>query len=57
MKNLTVPPASRPPFTFALADWTDDSDPPVPTWVPKLYGRSVTDEIKGSKEFLALPPF
>jgi hypothetical protein len=57
-RGFIVPPASRTPFTFALAGWPSAvQDPPVPSWVPKLYGRLVLDEIKGSKEYLGLPSF
>jgi hypothetical protein len=56
MKGFAVPPASKPLFTFHLSQVRTQKDSiPIPEWVPRLYGREIIDEIKSSKEFLALP--
>lgn len=58
MKGLTVAPATREITVFHLGSihsTKDDLD--IPGWIPLLYGRTVTDDIKKSKEYEALPAF
>jgi hypothetical protein len=49
--------------TRELFAWTfnqhDDArkDPPIPAWVPFLYGRKVVDDIKASHEWSKVMPF
>lgn len=58
MRGLAVPPASRPVFAFLLSLINSTLDAiDVPEWVPRNYGRLVIDDIKASKEYLALPNF
>lgn len=54
MKGQTIPPASRKPYIFDFEFHSDfKEDPPVPDWVPMLYGRSIIEEIKKSPEWQA----
>jgi hypothetical protein len=58
MRGLTVPPASHELFGFLLGLINSTKDTiEIPTWVPRLYGRNVIDDIRVSKEYLALPNF
>lgn len=46
------------PFAFHLSTLASSkADLNIPEWVPRLYGRTIEDEIRSSKEFQALPPF
>jgi hypothetical protein len=57
-KHTTVPPASHETYVFhwgALASQKDDFE--LPDWMPRLYGRMVSDDLKASDEFAALVPF
>lgn len=57
-KGLTVPPASQTPFAFNFAFISSTKDDlEIPEWVPPIYGRDVTEEIKKSAEYLKLSPF
>lgn len=56
MRGLTVPPATREVFTFSPDDLEAQvPDLDIPAWIPRLYGREVSDEIKASEEYQALP--
>lgn len=56
--NEKVPPTEHEPFMFHMSMLGDPkAEPPIPDWVPPLYGRKVVDEIKSSKEYLGLIPF
>lgn len=58
MRGLTVPPASRQIYAFSLAMINSTLDPlEIPTWIPKLYGRNVADDVKASQEYAKLPNF
>ena len=58
MRGLNVPNPTRPIVAFLLAQLGSTKDDlGIPDWIPVLYGRKVTDDIKKSKEYLALPPF
>ena len=46
------------PFAFHLGVLGSTKDElGIPDWVPPLYGKKVSDEIRRSKEYQALPPF
>lgn len=56
MKGQTLPPATRKTFAWHMSMITCQDDPiELPDWTPRIYGRLVIDDIKGSKEWLALP--
>lgn len=58
MKGLVVPPRTVEPVVFSLEGLTSSADEsPIPAWVPRLYGRTVADEIKASHEWGQLPGF
>lgn len=57
MKGLTVPPATVEPFVWSFEGHDPRNEPPVPEWVPMLYGRKVADDIKKSREWSTLTPF
>lgn len=57
MKGLIVPPRTVEPFVWTFDGWDCRQDPPIPDWVPFLYGRKVVDDIKKSKEWSTLTPF
>ena len=51
-----TPKATIVNFAWHMSQITCQSDEiPIPEWVPRNYGRLVLDDIKGSKEWLALP--
>ena len=53
-----MPDPTRPIVAFLLARLGSTKDDlGIPDWIPLLYGRKVADDIKKSKEYLALPPF
>jgi hypothetical protein len=57
-KGLTVPPASKTLFAFNLSFiGSTKDDLGIPDWIPPIYGRDITDEIKKSKEYGNLPPY
>lgn len=57
-KNMTVNPATRQLFGFVIGSLTSSKqEPPIPDWVPFVYGESTVEKIKSSDEFQALPPF
>ena len=54
IKGQNVPTASRKPYIFDFEFHPDfKQDPPIPDWVPMLYGRSIIEEIKKSPEWKA----
>lgn len=56
MRGMTVPPKTVTLYAFCLAEEKSSlDDPPIPSWVPLMYGRKVVDEIKASHEWAALP--
>lgn len=58
MRGLTVPETARIPFVFSVTSLNSSmGDPEVPAWLPRIYGRTVVDEIKASEEFGSLPSF
>ncbi len=57
MKGLTVPKITVEPICWNFDGWDPRVEPPIPGWVPMLYGRKVADDIKKSKEWLGLSPF
>jgi hypothetical protein len=53
-KGTKTPEASRKVYIFDLDLHPDFKvDPPIPAWVPYLYGEAVIDVIKRSKEWIA----
>jgi hypothetical protein len=57
-RGLTVPPPTRPIYVFhwgAIHSSKDDFE--VPDWIPRIYGRTMTDELKLSDEYQNLPAF
>jgi hypothetical protein len=56
LKNMQVPAPSHEAFAFDF-DLVESQldEPPIPDWVPPLYGRSVREDIKKSYEWAALP--
>jgi hypothetical protein len=57
MKSLAVPPRTVEPILWTFDGWNANDEPPVPEWVPMLYGRKVADDVKNSKEWGTLSPF
>ena len=66
MKGLTVPPSGVQQFMWDFTTvndkgetipWDPRKEPPIPEWVPFLYGRKVADDIKASDEWSKLTPF
>jgi hypothetical protein len=57
MRGLTVPPRTVEPFAWTFGDWDPRTEPPIPDWMPMLYGRKVADDVKKSKEWNKLSPF
>lgn len=56
MKGQTIPKATQVNYAFHLSQVTCQKDEiTIPVWVPRNYGRMVLDDIKGSKEWMALP--
>lgn len=56
MRGQAVPPLTVEQFAWHLSQISDQKmEIPIPEWVPRNYGRPVTDDIKASKEFKALP--
>ena len=52
MKGQVAHSPSRETFLFDIDTHPDFSvDPPIPDWVPPLYGRNVAEEIKKSPEW------
>ena len=55
MKGMECPGPFHKPFAWAISMVSSaSSEPPVPNWVPPLYGRNVVDDIKSSKEWESL---
>lgn len=57
-RGMTVPPASHEPYLFhwgAIGSTKDDFE--IPSWMPKLYGRALADDLKATHEYAALPAF
>lgn len=57
MRGLTVPDRTVDPIAWTFAGWDINKEPPIPDWVPRLFGRLVADDIKASKEWADLIPF
>ena len=58
MKGYAIPPSTLQQFVFMLDNHhTALDEPPIPAWVPRLYGKTVSDEIKASYEWGQLPQF
>lgn len=57
MKGLTVPPPTVEQVCWTFDGQDPRNDPPIPEWVPLLYGRKVADDVKKSKEWSNLTPF
>lgn len=57
MKGLAVPDRTVEPLCWGFADWDPKVEPPIPDWVPFLYGKPVAGKIKSSKEWASLIPF
>jgi hypothetical protein len=58
MRGLNVPEPMYPDVIYSLAEIHDClTDPPIPEFVPPLYGKKIVDEIKASKEWARLPSF
>jgi hypothetical protein len=58
MRGLNVPEPIYPDVVYCLADVNDClTDPPIPDFVPPLYGKKIVEEIKASKEWAKLPNF
>jgi hypothetical protein len=58
MRGLTVPPPTIPVLVYDLDEITSCvDDPAIPEWVPLVYGKKVSDEIKKSIEWGKLPNF
>lgn len=58
MKGLTVPELTRTPFVYTVSgENSSANDPAIPDWLPRIYGRTVVDEIKASDEWAGLPDF
>jgi hypothetical protein len=52
MKGQKAGPTVNPAFAWHLSTWGDATiDPPIPEWVPPVYGDSVVDKIKESAEW------
>jgi len=57
MRGMKVVETERIPFVFSVSMLNSSlDDPAVPDWLPRIYGRTVVDEIKASDEFGALAP-
>jgi hypothetical protein len=56
MRGQVIPSATMQlKCSWHLTDAVNaDSDPPIPEWLPRIYGRTVIDEIKASAEWKAL---
>jgi hypothetical protein len=45
-RGMTVPPAKTKPFLWSLGDLpSDGSEPDLPDWLPRLYGKKLADVI------------
>jgi len=57
MRGMKVVETERMPFVFSVTSLNSSlDDPAVPDWLPRIYGRTILDEIKASDEFGALAP-
>ncbi len=54
MRGQTIPPNTREPFAWHLSQAQMNEDPPIPDWMPRIYGRFVKDDIKASSEWSLL---
>lgn len=66
MRGLVVPPPSVEPFVWGFTDrddkgneisWNPNQDPPIPDWMPRIFGKTVVEKIKASSEWSKLVPF
>lgn len=59
-KGLTVPPTTFEHFIFdwsAVGSTKDFDELTIPDWMPRIFGRTLLDELKSSKEYGSLSPF
>lgn len=52
--GFNVPAAKNQPFAWNLAEYVPGQPINLPVWVPYLYGKSIVDHIRASKELLAI---
>lgn len=58
MRGLNVPALQREPCVFTVNSLNSSGDTiDLPDWLPRLYGRIISDEIRQSAEFGNLPGF
>jgi hypothetical protein len=56
-RGMTVPPAKRQPFLWCLDDApSDGSEPQLPDWLPRLYGKKLADVIAECEEYKSEGP-
>lgn len=56
MKGQQVPPATRESCIWHMSQLTCKKEPIIiPDWMPRIYGRLLSDDIKASDEWKALP--
>jgi hypothetical protein len=57
MRGLTVPNRSVEPVVWTFDGWNSNDEPPIPPWVPMVYGKAAAEKIKASREWAQLVPF